>query len=139
MGLQLWSKMFILTIAACVFVRACVRACVCVCVCTSIHPEGFICLDQVGYQETDQRCYVEDVKFLCRFPSSLLRMKNVTFQLAALSCSHTRSGQSHDLTSVRLAFSMGPSFTIQQESPSVRTTSWANLLSDMTREGSQSI
>ena len=137
MRLQLWSKMFILTIAACVFMRAYVRACVCVC--TSIHPEGFIYLDQVGYQGTDQRCYVEDVKFLCRFPSSLLRMKNVTFQLAALSCSHTRSGQSHDLTSVRLAFSMGPSFTIQQESPSVRTTSWANLLSDMTREGSQYI
>ena len=125
----------------CLCVRACVRVCVfvCVCVCTSIYPEGFICLDQVGYQGTDQRCYVEDVKFLCRFPSSLLRIKNVTFQLAALSCSHTRSGQSHDLTSVRLAFSMGPSFTIQQESPSVRTTSWANLLSDMTREGSQYI
>ena len=35
---------------------------------------------------------------------------------------------------------MWPSFTIQQASPSVRTTSWANLPSDVTpREGSQSI
>ena len=31
-------------------------------------------------------------------------MQNVTFQLAALSCSYTRSRQSHDLTSIRLAF-----------------------------------
>ena len=31
-------------------------------------------------------------------------MQNLTFQLATLSCSHTRSGQSHDSTSIRLAF-----------------------------------
>ena len=37
--------------------------CVCVCmyVCTSIHREGFICLDQLEYQGTDQRCCLEDV------------------------------------------------------------------------------
>ena len=31
-------------------------------------------------------------------------MQYLTFQLAALSCSYTRSGHSHDLTSIRLAF-----------------------------------
>ena len=29
-------------------------------------------------------------------------MQNITFQLAALSCSYTRSGHSHDLTTIRL-------------------------------------
>ena len=37
----------------------------CVCVFTSIHREGFICLDQLGYQRTDQQCYAEDINFLC--------------------------------------------------------------------------
>ena len=49
-----------------------VRVCVCVRVYTSIHCESFICLDPVGYQGTDQRCYVEDAEFLCWFPSLLL-------------------------------------------------------------------
>ena len=50
------------------------RVCVCVCVCvlTSIHCVGFICLNQVGYQRTDQRCYVEEVNLLCQVPSSIL-------------------------------------------------------------------
>ena len=39
---------------------------------TSIHREGFISLEQVGYEGADQRCYVEDVEFLYRFSSSLL-------------------------------------------------------------------
>ena len=42
------------------------------CVCTSIHREGFICLDRVGYHGTDQRCSVENVNFLCQVLSSLL-------------------------------------------------------------------
>ena len=29
-------------------------------------------MDRLGYQGTYQRCCVEDVGFLCRFPSSLL-------------------------------------------------------------------
>ena len=63
-----------LYIYVCVCVSVCVSVCVfmCVCVFTSIHCEGFICLDQLGYQETDQRRCVKDVGFLCRFPSSLL-------------------------------------------------------------------
>ena len=87
-----------------VCVCVCVYVCVCVCVCvfTSIHREDFICLDLVGQQRTDQRCYVKDVVFLCQFPSSLLQ--NAEPNLSTLSCSHTRSGQSHDLTSVCLTF-----------------------------------
>ena len=80
------------------------RVCVYVCVCTSIHREGFICLDQVGYQEQ-----INDVmlKTLNSSADSLHRyfgMQNLTFQLAALSCSYTRNGQSHDLRNLRLAF-----------------------------------
>ena len=76
------------------------RVCVYVCVCTSIHREGFICLDQVGYQEQ-----INDVmlKTLNSSADSLHRyfgMQNLTFQLAALSCSQNRS----DLSSVRLVF-----------------------------------
>ena len=51
-------------IYVCVWVCVCVCVCVGVCVCTSIHREGFIYLDQLEYQEIDQRCYVEDVCFL---------------------------------------------------------------------------
>ena len=50
----------------------CVCVCVCVCVSTFIYRESFICLDQMGYQGTDQQCYVEDVEFLYRLPLSLL-------------------------------------------------------------------
>ena len=44
-----------------------------VCVFTSIHREGFICLNQLGYQGTDKRCYIEDVNFLCQALSSQLQ------------------------------------------------------------------
>ena len=70
-------------------VHVCMRGCVCVSVClcgcgcvwvrTSIHREGFICLDQVGYQGADQRCYVEDVNFLYQVSSSYFRMEDLTF------------------------------------------------------------
>ena len=55
-------------------IRVCVCVCLCVCVCvrTSFHREGFICLDRLECRRTDQRCYAEDVSFLCQFPSSLL-------------------------------------------------------------------
>ena len=53
-------------------VCVCVCVCVCLCVFTSIRREGFICRDQVGYQGTDQRCYAEDVEFLCQVSSSLI-------------------------------------------------------------------
>ena len=57
----------------------------------------------------DTREQINDVmlKTLNSYTDSLHRyfgMQNLTFQLAALSCLHTRSGQSHDLTSVRLPF-----------------------------------
>ena len=55
-----------------IYLCVCVRACMCLCVCvlTSFHREGFICLDQLGYQGPDQRRCVEDVGFVCRLPSS---------------------------------------------------------------------
>ena len=56
-------------VCVCVCVCVCVRVCVCF---TSIDREGFICLDQFGHQGTDQRCYVENVNFLCQVPSLLL-------------------------------------------------------------------
>ena len=78
-----------------IYVYICACVCVCVCVFTSIHREGFIYLDQLGYQGTDQRCCVDTTA------SSLHRylgMQNLTFQLATLSCSYSRSEHSHHLT-----------------------------------------
>ena len=51
--------------------KLCIKHLVALCVCTTIHREGFICLDRVGYDGTDQRCSVEDVNFLCQVLSSL--------------------------------------------------------------------
>ena len=64
----------------CVYVSVCVCVCVCVCLCvrasTSIHCEGFICLEQLECQGTDQWCCVEDVSFLHKVPSLLLSLFN---------------------------------------------------------------
>ena len=57
----------------------CVRVCVCVCLFTSIHSEGFICLDQLGYQRTNHQCYVEDVIFYAKSLHRFFRMQNLTF------------------------------------------------------------
>ena len=53
-------------------VSVCVCVCLCVCVFMSIYREGFICLDQLECQGTDQQCCVVDVSFLCQVSSSLL-------------------------------------------------------------------
>ena len=105
-----------------VCVCACVFVCVCVCVC--------VCPSTVKgspvWIRRDTREQINDVMLKTLNPSAgslhrYFRMQNVTFQLSALS--HTRSGQSHDLTTARLALKiLGPSFTIQQASPWVRTT-----------------
>ena len=47
----------------------------CVCVFASIHLEGFICLG-LEVQGTDQRCFVEDVIFLCQVPSTILQYES---------------------------------------------------------------
>ena len=67
-------------VCACVCVCVCVYVCmcVCVCVCVSIHREGFICLDQLEYQGTDQQCCVEDATFL-KSLHRYFRMKHQTF------------------------------------------------------------
>ena len=46
-----------------------VGVCVCVCVCVCLRP---FTVKDWDCQGTDQQCCVEDVGFLCRFPSSLL-------------------------------------------------------------------
>ena len=52
---------------------------VCVCVCvflfvfTSVHREGYICLEQLECRGTDQQWCVDDVSFLCQVPSLLLK------------------------------------------------------------------
>ena len=116
------------TLAPCVSV--CV--CVCVCVCTSIHRESLICLDQVGYQGTYPRCYVEDVEFLCRFPSSILQNAepNLSASRFILFMDQKRAEPRLNQCTSRFQ-NMGPSFTIQQASPSVRTTSQVDLLSHL--------
>ena len=49
--------------------NCCCTACVCLRPCTAKSPSASNIWDCQG---TDQRCFVEDVGFLCRFPSSLL-------------------------------------------------------------------
>ena len=88
--------------------RACVCVCVCVCVfCVCVRPSAVKAL--FVWIRWDTREQINDVmlKTLNSSACSLHRyfgMQNLTFQQASLSCSHTRSGQSHNLTNVRLAF-----------------------------------
>ena len=90
-----------------VSVYVCVCVCVCMCVCVFVRPSTVNALSvRVSW---DSREKINDVmlKALNSYADSYhryFRMQNLTFQLAALFFSHTRSGQSHDLTSVRLAF-----------------------------------
>ena len=53
----------------------CLAVCVCVCVCVCLRPftvKASSVWSSWDCQGTDQRCCVEDVGLLCRFPSSLL-------------------------------------------------------------------
>ena len=77
----------------------------CVCVCLSL---STVKASSV-WISWDTREQINDVvlKTLDSSAGSLhlyFGMQNLTFQLAALSCSYIRSGYSHDLTSIRLAF-----------------------------------
>ena len=77
-------------VCVCVCVCVLARARVCVCVFTSIHREGFLCLDQVGYQETDRRCCVGDVPNLYNlplYPVRTLEAGEATTQLEYVSLS----------------------------------------------------
>ena len=78
----------------------------CVCVCVYVHPLWRLHLSGTAGTAREQ---INDVvlKTLDSSAGSLhlyFGMQIITFQLAALSCSYTRSGHSHDLTSIRLAF-----------------------------------
>ena len=84
----------------------CVCVCACVCVCVYVHPLWRLHLFGTAETATQQiNDYV--LKTLDSSAGSLhvyFGMQNLTFQLAALSCSYTRSGHSHEFTSIRLAF-----------------------------------
>ena len=92
-----------------VYMCVCVCMCVCMCVrvCVSLRPSTVNVLSvRIRW---DSREKINDVmlKALNSYPDSYhryFRMQNLTFQPAALFCSHTRSGKSHDLTIVLLAF-----------------------------------
>ena len=81
--------------------------CVCVCVCVCLRPST-VKASSV-WISWDTRVQINDVvlKTLDSSAGSLhpyFGMQNLIFQLAALSCSYTRSEHSADLTSIRLAF-----------------------------------
>ena len=83
-----------------------VHVCVCVCVCVRL---SNVKASSV-WIKWDTREQINDV-MLKTWNSSAgsfhryIGMQNLTFQLATLSCWHTRSGQSHDSTNIHLAFS----------------------------------
>lgn len=88
--------------------------CVCIYMCTSIHRECFKA--SFVWMRWDTREHINNVllKTLNYHADSIhsyFRMLNVTFQLAALSCLHTRSRQSHGL------MHMGPFSTWGLQSP----------------------
>ena len=87
---------------------------VCGCVFTSIHRKGFICLNQLGNQGTDQRCYVDDVSFLSQVPSSLLRMKHLTFLTSHFTLLAHQKRAKPRINQCTSGFqNMRPSFTIK--------------------------
>ena len=69
-------------VCACVCVCVCMCVCVCVFTCVTSIREGFICLNHLGYQGTDRRCYAEDVSF--QVPSSLLQNAEPNFSNQSL-------------------------------------------------------
>ena len=83
-----------------------VCVCVCVCVCVFVHSLWSHHLSRTAGTAREQ---INDVvlKKLDSYTGSLhlyFGMQSLTFQLAALSCSYTRSGHSHELTSIHLPF-----------------------------------
>ena len=93
-----------------------VHVCVCVCVCVRL---SNVKASSV-WIKWDTREQINDV-MLKTWNSSAgsfhryIGMQNLTFQLATLSCWHTRSGQSHDSTNIHQY--IGPSFIINRRRP----------------------
>ena len=76
------------------------------CVCLYVHPPWRLHLSATAGTVREQINNVV-LKTLDSSASSLhlcFEMQNLTFQLATLSCLYTRSGHSHDFTSIHLAF-----------------------------------
>ena len=107
----------------------CVYACVCVCVCGWVGGCVWVCVCVFVEVHSPWRLHLSGSvgmprnrsamlcwrPFFCvpSFSITTLEWRPKPFYLAALFCSHNRSGLSHDLTSARLAFiKIRPSFTI---------------------------
>ena len=75
-----------------------------VCMFTSIHREGFICLEELECQGTINDVMLKTSLSTAKSFHCYFRMKYRAFLTSHFICSHIRSGQSHNLTSVCLAF-----------------------------------
>ena len=86
---------------------ACVCVCVFVfvCVCVYVHPPWRLHLSGTAgtVREQINNVVLKTSDFSAGSLHRYFGMQNLTFQLAALSCSYTRSEHSHDLISIRLA------------------------------------
>ena len=106
-----------LCVYACVCVCVCVCGCVgvCVCVFVEVHSPWRLHLSGSVGMPRNRSTMLCWRPFFCvpSFSITTLEWRPKPFYLAALFCSHNRSGLSHDLTSARLAFiKIRPSFTI---------------------------
>ena len=106
----------------------CVSVCVCVCLRSSTVKASSVWVGIPG-DRSIMLCW----RRLFSLPSPFITTvvcSTEPFLLAALSCSHTRSGQSHDLTSfICVSLSKYGAFIYRYRAlPSIRATSWADLL-----------
>ena len=87
-------------------VCVCVCACASVCVCVYVHPPWRLHLSGTSGTAREQinDVVLKTLDSSAGFLQLYFGMQNLIFQLAVLSCSYTRSGHSHDLTCIRLAF-----------------------------------
>ena len=92
------SETLFVVVVVVVCVCVCVSVCVCVCVC--LRPSTVKASSVWISWDTKEQ--INDV-MLKTLDSFYFGMQNLTFQLATLSCSYTRSEHSHDLTNIRLA------------------------------------
>ena len=103
------------TVFVCVCVCVCVWVCGCVCVFVEVHSPWRLHLSGSVGMPRNRSTMLCWRPFFCvpSFSITTLEWRPKPFYLAALFCSHNRSGLSHDLTSARLAFiKIRPSFTI---------------------------
>ena len=89
---------------------------------TIYHHQGFIRLYELDCHRIDHWCCDEDVSFYAKSLHCYFRMKYQTFLTSQLSCSNTRSGQSHGITNVRHDLT-----NVRDRQLPLSGTSWADL------------